>query len=1512
MAIDNLKIAESIKKLQESILGILESQARSQKNQLEISKQLAESIASVATNSGNATDNLQKTQESIERAAEAAEKLGGSKTMDMFAGSTKKAGTGAQSLRKSLGSVAKTMPAFGKFAGMWEGFASGVVASANAFRLFGSMAGDVLGVLAQVAVGIISFPFKLLSGIIDFASKGGGDSGLRQALEDIRKEFGSLKTTSGGAIVTIARSMKGELANTGLSAWRVFGNLAERLKAVAEYAKNLGPLFGVLSAQFVKNGEALGAYFKGLGLTETGQKAVASRSHALGQEVTEVTRQMTNFSIQLGAEFGLSAKEISRDMGDMMGDFENFGGMAPQVLAQVSVYARRLGVDIKGLLGVIGQFDNFETAATSAAQLTQAFGIQVDALEMLKEQDPAARTERLRKAFFAAGRSVEGMNRQERALLATQTGLEASTLDLVFSSKNQGLSYDQVKKKSDGARKSQLTQEEAISKLSDAIERMVKSGSGPSGGFFERFFQGFEKGITRSQDFRLLMINIRMALRQTYRAGIEVGRMFVSMFPGIEGITKGLAGLFDREKFKKMTGSLKNIFQTFFQSLTGNNSKASFHNFMENLKTMFWNYFDSSSAEGRGILDGIKSFSKAASVIIAGMIGEIAKGLTTGISFITEVLSGRTKLGIGSADGPMGFIGELLGPIVDSIKEAWPPVVAALTKLFEEEIWPKVRDFLWDNAGTIGTLLFGPGLLKAIFGGLTGGIAGIGTTAAIEGTKAIFSSDGVKGAMKTGMERLIGSATSAGTAAATQTAAATAGLGTASKAASAAADVSSMIKTAAVITVGVGAIMLAIFVLAELMRARDLTPEQMFTAAGVMAIAGLVVMEISASIAIMSLAGQVLQGTILQALAGLAAIGLVGAGMVYGIGYLVETLKDYQPAQVNNALNAMVAGSAFILAATGVVIGAMGIGALLIGTGGTGVLALAAGLATVGLVIELMVVEIENIIDQVGSFSIPSNFDRNFQIFTDVMESVGTFGSMIATIAQSSSNSSLAGWITGSGADDQIRTLENLRGFMTDMASTLKGIVSDILSQVGSLNAAPAELRKAELFSTIMGALAEAAHNFVPPDSFMRETTILEGFQGQSIGSRLTQLGSFITTVTSALSETLKTIVSQFVVIAATAGVTPETKAAFEIVGDILSMLGQLANNLMRVVNTQYSGSTIEQLKERLPAITEMVGQMMNSLFGEGSAGLISTIGRVMTMMTSGLSNMTSADVNKLKTVGPVLSNVFSAIATIGGAVAEVAGMINGMPAESRAGALGTVNAIIGTMMGGIGTLIGTTMVQVRTVFAGMSGQDRTNITSGVNAFKAVLEAISVLPATIKGLQDVFKNEEGNMDYTAMRTSFGNMLSLFEGGGGETGIVQFVKGVGQSLGGIETSRDQVSNIAKLATNFTKINDVLGYVKSMTDNVRLIEGENMASVRGAITDMVTSVNGISADLNRVQGSDITTKLHGLAGNLGLGSTDEFTINNRNFDIKVKIKVQIDAAELERVLVTREGNTFQHNP
>lgn len=586
----NLETSIELAKIIEQQNKLYEQQTAMLKTQLGIMERLVETMDSFRP--GDRTQEIEDLNDTLDTMSESMEDFGSKSSIsnDTF-------NKLAESMLGNTSRMGDGMKKFGK-AGMLLSPVVGVVSTLgggfkflfNTFKAGFSIAKTAIGSIVNLGMAVVAFPFNMLKGLIELADQQ-GDSGLRQQLEDIRKEFGSLKTGASKAIIDISRGMKGQLAETGLRARRIFGNLTETLAYFSEVATNMGPLFDKIRDSFVENGEHAGAYLKGLGLAAEGQKALAQSAVITGKSVQEIGREITTFAYGMGEAFGINGKTISRDVGNMMADVKNFGNMAPQTLANVSVFARKLGVEFTNLLGVVDQFDNFQTAAEGAAHLSQAFGLQLDTLSLITEQDPAARIEQLRKAFFAAGKSVENMTRQERALLAQQTGLDDSTLSLVFAQKNASTSYAAIQKQSDATKKKQLSQAEAMEKLADSIERMVKTMDSGKGGFFDRFLQGFSKGIRMSHEFRKVLKNLRHSLRIVFVEGKKVGRMFVEHMPGVKKFFVALQDLFDPKKMGDRMKKVGEAFNAFFQDLKENPKKA-LKDMLRNLNAIFFQGFD--------------------------------------------------------------------------------------------------------------------------------------------------------------------------------------------------------------------------------------------------------------------------------------------------------------------------------------------------------------------------------------------------------------------------------------------------------------------------------------------------------------------------------------------------------------------------------------------------------------------------------------------------------------------------------------------------------------------------------------------------------------------------------------------------------------------------------------------------------------------------------------------------------------------------------------------------------
>ena len=622
----NIEINEQVNKIIELRNAAIELQNKLLKSQAEIYDEIVKKLEKMSENDPSAkSDKLTKSfQDMSKTSKKSLDQLNDSMTdasdniEDTFSLSEKlKDALGELSAKKvgMLGLKASFAVLLGTV-GVGFKIMHSFIGLAKSGFLFAVQATKAIG---RFALSVISFPFKILRGIIDLAGSTGGSTELQEAIEGVRKEFGYLNKSAGATILSLSRSMKGELANTGLSVMRVLGNTAAVIRYFTEYAQNLGDVVDAASHSIGEGGaEALVAYNKALGLTANGQKAIAQRAVATGQSINEINRQIANYSIQLSDAFGVTMKAVSRAVGEMMADVSHFGHLAPKELVQVAVYARRLGIDMKNLGQVMDKFINFEDTATAASNLSQAFGLNIDAFKLMQEQDPAKKIEMLRKSFFAAGKSIESMTYQERRLLAQQTGLDDAALQLAFSMKNQGMSYDQVQKKGDAAKKKQLSQAEAMEKLAGAIERLVKAGNFGSGGFFERFLQGFQTGIMWSSEFRKMIRNIRTDLAATYYAGIRLGKALVASFPGVAKIFNGISEIFSPRRFRGMLSGVEATITKFFHDLD-------FANLLNGLSSVFRNWIGGGGQGAGNIIAGFRAFGSA---ILKALWSAIQFGMT--------------------------------------------------------------------------------------------------------------------------------------------------------------------------------------------------------------------------------------------------------------------------------------------------------------------------------------------------------------------------------------------------------------------------------------------------------------------------------------------------------------------------------------------------------------------------------------------------------------------------------------------------------------------------------------------------------------------------------------------------------------------------------------------------------------------------------------------------------------------------------------------------------------------
>ncbi len=661
----NLEIQKEINELLAARESALAKQTDILKTQLQIAERIAALLGKdVSRLSSSATEATSALNDAAGAAADASENVTG------LSGAINHAGGEIEGFGKDVKKVAKDGSlAFKKF---WAVVSGGI----------GTMFSIVKGI-ASIGTSLISIPLGILQSLQEEAADLANEmQQVAMAMEDIRDQFGSLAKNEGKAVIDSYKDLQsesGNLAGSGRTLSSIYGygpeGMAAAMKDMADVAGAMGATFSALSDQMMKNAASITVMRKGLGLANEDMKALGMQALARGEDINDSLREIGNLSVQMGNKFGISSKLMGKDITYMNSNMGKFGSMTKAQMATASVYVRKLGLEIKDLEGLMGAFDDFETAATNASKLAQSFGMNVDAMEMMKEQDPAKRLDNLRNAFAATGKSIKDMTRQEKELLAQTAGLDANMVEAALSAENMGMSYDEIQAAAEGAADKQLSQEEIMADLADNIKKVIQPVQHLAG-LFDNLFGGFVTGIMRSRPMREALRAIMDAIKGAHRLGMDLGRVFVAVFPGVKGAIGGVKEMF-QEFSKVINGIRADIAKFNLKDLAQNfnkDPKAMIEKFTTYVKEKFEKLFGIGGEKGSLILDNLRKMGTVMVQILIALAPKLLSGLTSLVKKLTEYLRSAVS-------GP-----NMLTPLIETITNAIPPLYSALKELFVESL----------------------------------------------------------------------------------------------------------------------------------------------------------------------------------------------------------------------------------------------------------------------------------------------------------------------------------------------------------------------------------------------------------------------------------------------------------------------------------------------------------------------------------------------------------------------------------------------------------------------------------------------------------------------------------------------------------------------------------------------------------------------------------------------------------------------------------------------------------
>ena len=545
--------------------------------------------------------------------------------------------------------------------------------------------GQQLFNLAAISISIVKLLYEKLLVFAQEAFSGGG-SEYAQAIHDLKKQYGSLDQGTPKAILQMSRSM-GALSKAGLSAFRIFGNKAERIKEfLEEYATKMGTVFDFYAREFAESEGALIATVKGMGLSgedmEIMGRSAISRGMALADELVETHNATRKATRALGS----ATKLISRDIAKAMRNVKAFGGSSKESIGKAAAYARSLGLNIDGLTGIAESFHTYDSAVETGEKLLEIFGVRVNAYEMMKEQDVGAMIEHLREGFVNAGVDTTALNKSYLSLLSSTVGLDADVARQLLSYKNVGGDLNNTEDAGLKVAEGIKTLSGALDDLASSIEFKVLSGGQLEGGFISMFLQGLYRAAKMNSYIRPLLRDIVQSLRIVYREGIRTFQAFEQYFPGIHDFLEGIRRFFNPQRFSQLIARVNDTFINLFKG--AKDGSYNFTNFYNDIYEAFVDHLDKFNEidDGR-LFDSLWKTAKTSSKILGAVFAEIGSLFAAGIRWITSLISGNEDANLkkvftdllGKFDGTFSAIGDTVKTTVDKISGA----VSSLVSSFE-------------------------------------------------------------------------------------------------------------------------------------------------------------------------------------------------------------------------------------------------------------------------------------------------------------------------------------------------------------------------------------------------------------------------------------------------------------------------------------------------------------------------------------------------------------------------------------------------------------------------------------------------------------------------------------------------------------------------------------------------------------------------------------------------------------------------------------------------------------
>jgi len=448
----------------------------------------------------------------------------------------------------------------------------------SVFKLVSGMVLSTLSLVSKFVKLIATLPFTIMKVAVKIGNKIRQDivEVIGMASEELKEKF-DMTSTIGQGIMAMTNRGKGMLKafqNPSSYLVKLFGmgaaGIANMIKELGTQVESMGHFSELFGRSLGKNQKLFEEYItmvRGLGLTSEDVGYLAMDAGNQLMHINVRMRKLTATITNVSDEFNLDRKRLSKNFMMMRKNIIQFGHLTDEELARTTAHMTQLKVKMEDAAAVFDKFSTFEDAANSVAMLSQTFGMNLNAMDMIQAKNPEDIIEMFRNSMFETGRAFQDLNRFEKDLMAQHTGMSAESLSALMNYRDMGLTYEEARKKMESQRP-EAKQMAAIKDLNSAIKQFQKVLTFDSP--FQAFMEGIMNNVTLTGDLKDVMVSLSKGYQGIYdfASNLKTTEWYEIARP-LKMVIDIMAGILKSEEFRKGLQTGLEVVSTFVSTAFG-------------------------------------------------------------------------------------------------------------------------------------------------------------------------------------------------------------------------------------------------------------------------------------------------------------------------------------------------------------------------------------------------------------------------------------------------------------------------------------------------------------------------------------------------------------------------------------------------------------------------------------------------------------------------------------------------------------------------------------------------------------------------------------------------------------------------------------------------------------------------------------------------------------------------------------------------------------------------------